>query len=345
MVEKEVVKSINTKRQEKSVFKTLLSRYDVNTVLVTLGLFAIFAIFSEGFTSSYNLFNISRTAAIYIFIALSQAMVVLVGGMNLSVGTIGGLSTVIAGLIMDTLGLPVILAVILAILVGVICGVLNGILVVKLKLNSFVVTLATQFIFQGLVFGISKGFPYTNIPKEITVIGRDGFGDLVPYLMVLAIIALIIVAYFFKFTVTGRNLLATGGNKEAAKLSGIKADKMIVIANVLSGVFAALAAILWITRMGSAQPGTGVDWMIISFAVAVIGGTSLDGGVLMPLGMLASSYLIAMIKNGLVMLDVNVYLEQTFLGLIILFAVSIETIRKSYSDKNALRIARKGDSE
>lgn len=322
--------------KEKPNIKKILSRYDVNTVLVTLALFVVFAFFSDGFLSSYNVFNISRTAALYIFIALSQAMVILVGGMNLSVGTIGGLSTVIAGLAMDTMGFHPAIAIGCALLVGVLCGLLNGYLIVKLKLNSFVVTLATQFIFQGLVFGISKGFPYTGIPESITVIGRGGINDWIPYLLILAVVALAIVAYIFKYKILGRNLLATGGNKEAAQLSGIKTDRMIVIANVLSGLFAAMAAVLWITRMGSAQPGTGVDWMIISFAVAVIGGTSLDGGVLLPLGILASSFMIAMIKNGLVMVGVNVYLEQSFLGLIILFAVSIETFRKSYEAKKLI---------
>lgn len=329
---------MNNKEKPLINFKSILSRYDFNTGLVTLMLFALFALFSDGFLSSYNVFNVSRTAAIYIFIALSQAMVILVGGMNLSVGTIGGLSTVVAGLMMEQMGVHPVFAVICALIIGLLCGYVNGMLIIKLKLNAFVVTLATQFVFQGLVFGISKGFPYTEIPKWITVVGRGGINDWIPYLLVIAFITLCIVAYIFKFTIVGRNLLATGGNTEAAQLSGIKTDKMIVIANMLSGLFAAIAAMLWISRMGSAQPGTGVDWMIISFAVAVIGGASLDGGVLYPFGILASGFLIAMIKNGLVMVGVDVYLEQSFLGLIILFAVSIETVRKTYGEKKLRKI-------
>lgn len=321
-----------------NTLKSILSRYDVNTGLVTLALFVLFAIFSDGFLSSYNIFNVSRTAALYIFIALSQAMVILVGGMNLSVGTIGGLSTVIAGLMMEQMGLHPVIAVVFALLTGILCGVVNGMLIIKLKLNAFVVTLATQFVYQGLVFGISKGFPYTDIPKWITVVGRDGINDWIPFLLVIAFVTLCIVAYIFKFTILGRNLLATGGNKEAAQLSGIKTDSMILVANILSGLFASIAAMLWISRMGTAQPGTGVDWMIISFAVAVIGGASLDGGVLYPFGILASGFLIAMIKNGLVMIGVDVYLEQSFLGMIILFAVSIETLRKAYGDKKLRKI-------
>jgi len=312
-----------------SVIKNIFKRSDVSVVFATLLLATIFGVTNKSFLTGYNLFNISRTASLYMFIALSQAMVLIVGGMNLSLGAIGGLSVVIAGISMQTLGLPGWVAVIAALIVGVIAGFVNGILITKMKLNAFVVTLATSFVFTGLVFGISKGFPYTDIPKSFTIIGRKGIGN-VPYLLILIIITIILVAYIFKYTVVGRRLLATGGNLEAAKLSGIKTDNMIILANILSGVFASTAGVLWISRMGSAQPATGVDWMIISFAVAVIGGTALQGGAILPLAIFAAGFMIAMVKNGLVMLGVNVYFEQTFLGLIILSAVSVEVIKERY---------------
>jgi ribose transport system permease protein len=308
-----------------NVFK----RSDVSVVIATLILTALFSFTNESFLTGYNLFNISRTASLYMFVALSQAMVLIVGGMNLSLGAIGGLSVVAAGICLDKLGLPGWVAIVAALLVGVATGFTNGVLITKMKLNAFVVTLATSFVFTGLVFGISKGFPYTNIPKDFTTLGRGGFGDF-PYLLVLILIVLLIIGYVFKFNVIGRRLLATGGNLEAAELSGIKTDNMIILANVLSGMFASAAGLLWISRMGSAQPATGADWMIISFAVAVIGGTALQGGAISSLGILAAGYMIALVKNGLVMLGVNVYFEQTFLGLIILAAVSVEVVKELY---------------
>lgn len=309
--------------------KEIFKRSDVSVVMATLALGVIFSLTNESFLSGYNLFNISRTSSLYMFIALSQAMVLIVGGMNLSLGAIGGLSVITAGICMQNLGLPGWVAVIAALCVGCAAGFVNGTLITKMKLNAFVVTLATSFVFTGLVFGISKGFPYTDIPKTFTIVGRKGIGN-VPFLLILIVVTLLIIAYVFKFTVVGRNLLATGGNLEAAELSGIKTDKMIVLANVLSGIFASSAGVLWISRMGSAQPATGVDWMIISFAVAVIGGTALQGGSITALGIFSAGYMIAMVKNGLVMLGVNVYFEQTFLGLIILGAVSVEVIKERY---------------
>ena len=267
-----------------------------------------------------------RTAALYVFVAMGQAIVIVIGGMNLSLGAIGGLSVVMAGMAMQDMGLHPVLAFGVALGVGVAAGLTNGLIIVKLRLNSFVATLATSFIFVGLVNGISKGNPYTNIPKELTTIGRGDFFGF-PFLFVLMLIMLTIVAYFFRFAVTGRRILATGGNAEAARLSGIRTDRITILANVLSGLFAALAGYLWITRVGSAQPSIGSDWLIISFAVSIIGGTALAGGEISALGLGAAAVMLTLIKNGLIMFNVNVYYEQTFLGIVILLAVSLESFR------------------
>jgi len=314
------------RRTASTMVASLLRRSDFSVVLATLALFVIFSIGSESFLTEYNLFNMGRTAALYVFVAIGQAIVVVIGGMNLSLGAIGGLSVVMAGMAMQDYHLDPPVALGVALLVGSLAGLFNGAIITRLHLNSFVATLATSFIFAGLVNGISKGNPYTNIPKDITFIGRgDVFG--VPILFVLMLILLIGVAYFFRYAVTGRKILATGGNAEAARLSGVRTDRIVVLANVLSGLFAALAGFLWITRVGSAQPSIGSDWLIISFAVAIIGGTALAGGEISALGLGAAAIMLTLIKNGLIMFNVNVYFEQTFLGLVILLAVSLESLR------------------
>ena len=308
------------------VIKKFFRRGDMGVVVATALLFALFAIGAESFFTQYNLYNISRTAGLYVFIALGQMIVLVIGHMNLSLGGIGALAVVAAGYTMDTLGWSPWVAVPISLLVGIAAGAFNGFIIVKSKINSFIITLASLFIFTGLVTGISKGFPYTEIPKSYTVFGRGSVLG-VPYIFVMGIVTLLIMAYVFKFTVVGRRILATGGNLEAAQLSGIRTDRIVMLGHILSGVFAAIAGLLWVSRMGSAQPATGSDWLIISFAVAIIGGTALTGGEASMLALLASAILLTLIKNGLIMLDVNVYYEQTFLGLIILLAVSIDRIR------------------
>ncbi|MFO7631172.1 MAG: ABC transporter permease [Caldilinea sp.] len=311
---------------------SVLRRSDISVVLATVILFVLFSFSNSSFLTPFNLFNVSRTAALYVFVALGQAMVIVTGGMNLSLGAIGGLTVVVAGWCMDTMGWSPWIGVPVAMLAGTFCGMFNGFIIIKSRLNSFIVTLASLFIFTGLVQGISQGFPYSNIPKDFTMLGRnDLFG--VPYLFIFAVIVLIVLAYVFKFRVVGRRILATGGNLEAARLSGIRTDNIVFLSHTLSGVFAATAGLLWVSRMGSAQPSTGTDWLIISFAVAIIGGTALNGGEFSALGILASAIMLTLIKNGLIMLNVNVYFEQTFLGIIVLLAVSVESIRMSLSNR------------
>jgi ribose transport system permease protein len=307
-------------------------RADASAIAATTVLFLIFSLGTTNFLSPFNQFNVWRAASQNVFIALGQAMVVLIGGMNLSLGAIGGLVVVIIGHSIEVLGIPPAAAVGLGLSTGVACGLVNGFFISRFKLNSFVVTLASSFVFQGLVNGISQGRPYSKIPASFTVIGK---GDLlgVPNLLLLMCLTLVLVHVTFRYTVIGRQLLATGGNVETARLSGIKTGRMVLLANVLSGLFASMAAVLWVSRMGTAQPATGGDWLIVSFAVTVIGGTSLSGGTISAPGFLFAGLLMALIRNGLIMLGVNVYFEQTYLGCIIMLAVLVEYARATMAGK------------
>ena len=315
-----------------SIGRSFFRRSDASAIIATVVLFIVFSTTTDNFFTPFNQFNVWRAASQNVFIALGQAMVVLIGGMNLSLGAIGGLTVVIVGHTIEILGFPPWTAVILGLLTGIVCGVFNGFFVSRFKLNSFVVTLATSFIYQGLLNGISLGRPYSKIPREFTILGKgELFG--VPNMVFLMLAALVVVFYTFRFTVTGRRLLATGGNSEAARLSGIKTGRMIMIANILSGLCGSIAAILWVSRMGTAQPATGGDWLIVSFAVTVIGGTALSGGTISAPGFLFSGLLMALIRNGLIMLGVNVYFEATFLGVIILLAVMVEYFRLNVASR------------
>jgi len=316
----------------KDILKNLLRRNETGITIAAVILFIIFSVASSSFLTAYNIFNVSRNISLYVFIAIAQAFAIVGGGMNLSVGAIGGLGVVATGYFIDVLGAPPWIAVVVALFVGFADGTFNGVIITKVGLNSFVVTLATLFIFTGLVYGFTKGYPYINIPKSFTIIGRKGVFGL-PYLFWLMVCALGFLYYMFKFMRFGRRLIATGGSIEATRLSGINTDRVIIISNILSGLFAALAGVLWVSRMGSAQPSTGQNWLIISFAVAIIGGTALSGGAISALGIFMGGVIIVMIRNGLILLDVNVYFEQTFLGIIILLAVAVDRIRTLYNLK------------
>jgi ribose transport system permease protein len=294
-------------------------------------LFAVLALISQSFISGYTMFVVSRQMAFYVLVALSQAFCLVVGQMNLAVGAIGSITTIVLGLGLETWGLPAWLAVILALGVGLLAGALNGMLITRLKIDSFIVTLSMMFIFMGLRSGISGGSPY-KVPESFSFIGQKTlFG--VPYVFLLVVLLLGLVGYMFRNTIFGRRLLATGGNAAAARLSGIATDRMVVWAHVLSGAFAALAAVLWASKLGSAAPETGDDWLIISFAVAIIGGTGLSGGVISALGIFMGSAIFMLIKHGLVEVKANPYYANSFLGLLILLAIVVDRLRELYSDK------------
>ncbi len=304
----------------------LLQNKDAGIAASALILFLVFAVASDGFLTQYNLSNISRTVGFLALVALAQAVALVVGCMNLSVGAIGGLATIVTGFLIVHAGIPGLLAAAAGLAVGAFAGAVNGWLITRLKINSFITTLSTLFIYTGLVLGFSEGYAYTKIPESFTAVGR---GEIL-YLSALFWIALGTLAaihFFFRHTVPGRHLIATGGNAETARLSGIHTDRVILGANMLSGFFAALAAVLWVSRMGSAQPATGRDWLINSFAIAIVGGTGLSGGSISAFGILMGTVLIVLIKNGLVMLDANPYFEQAFLGVIILGAVIVDQAR------------------
>lgn len=320
---------------KKSLMKNVFASGNFGLFVAALVLFAVLSIFSSGFLTSYNMYTIGRTLSLYVFIGLAQAIVLVVGDMNLSVGAIGGLSTITAGYLIDIRHVPGWIALIVALAVGIVCGALNGIITTKFGINAFIVTLATSFIFTGINFGFTQGFSFVNIPASFTFIGKEKVLG-IPVLFIFAIICLVILFLFIRYSIAGRRLLAVGENPEAAKFSGINIDKIKLLSHTLSGFIAALAAVLYVSRMGSASPVAGQDWLIVSFAVAIIGGTGLSGGSITAFGLMIGAIIMVMIKNGLIMLQTNVYWEQAFLGLLILVAVGIDRVRTVYNQRRLL---------
>lgn len=300
-------------------------------IMSTAILFTILVCASDTFFSAYTMSVLARNVAIYVLIALSQALCLVVGGMNLSVGAIGGFCTVMLGVCMEKMGLSGWVAIPLTLIIGAIAGLINGGLITRLKIDSFIVTLSMMFVFMGLASGISGGFPY-KLPESFTFAGQGNWLG-VPVMFVLIIVVLIAAAYLFSQTVTGRYLLATGGNLEAARLSGINTSGMIVAANTLSGLVAALVAILWASKNGSASPKTGDDWLIISFAVAIIGGTGLSGGVISATCLFMGAIIFALIKHALVELQVNDNYANAFLGALILLSIVIDRVRETQNSR------------
>ncbi len=317
-----------------SFLKKIVSSENFGLILSAIILFTIISIFSEYFLTPYNIFTVSRSLSLFAFIGLTQAVALAIGHLNMSVGAIAGLSTVASGYLMDILGFNIWIGIISAIVVGITCGVINGLIITKIGINSFIVTLITMFVYTGINYGLTQGYSFVNIPESFTIIGRGKFFG-IPIILIFTFVIFTIMFLFYKYNLIGRRSLAVGQNIEATIISGINTDKIIIFTHALSGFIASVGALLFISKMGSAAPVTGKDWLITSFAVAIIGGTALSGGSINVFGILTGAVIFEMIKNGLVLLKFNVYWQQAFIGLIVLLAIGIDRIKTFYSDRRS----------
>jgi ribose transport system permease protein len=293
-------------------------------------LMIVMSLSSPGFLSEETFFSQSRYIAFYVLVAMSQAICLAIGDMNLAVGAVGSITTVALGLMVAPgyANASPWLAVPLVFLLGPATGLLHGIIITRLKINAFIVTLSTMFVFMGLRSGISGGSAYT-MPRSLWWLGQGGIGWL-PYLVLIVLAILFGVSVLYGRTVLGRWLIATGTNPIATQFSGINTNRMIVIAHVLSGCFAALAAIVWASWNGNAAPSTGDDWLIISFAVAIIGGTGLKGSLISPMGILMGAIIFKLIQHSLVILKINDNYSNTLLGGLILLAIMMDRAREHF---------------
>lgn len=319
--------------------RTILTGRTIGLITAALILFGGIAVVSDTFLGGYTMFVLSRQVSFFTLIALAQAVCLVVGGMNLSVGAIGSICTVALGMALDKAGLSGWLAVPAALAVGGLAGLLNGMIIVKLKIDSFIVTLSMMFIFMGLRSGISGGQPY-QVPPSFCVVGQQGVCG-IPYVFLIMLATLGFFSFLYRFTVFGRRMLATGGNADAARLSGISNERMIVGANVLSGLLAGLAAVLYASELGSAAPETGNSWLIVTFAVAIIGGTGLSGGLISPFGILMGGIIYTLIRHGLIEMKANPYFMDVYIGVLILLTIAIDRMREIYSKHSAGQNRRK----
>ncbi len=327
LIEEPPALATQTRAQPTSATNELMSGRTIGLILSAAILFTLLTLESRTFLSAYTMSILSRQIGLFTLIALAQAFCLIVGGMNLSVGSIGSLSAVALGICMQyPASTNPWVAVPIAILIGSAAGLINGLLIVWLKIDSFIVTLSMMFVFDGLATGISHGYPY-SLPPWFTDVGQKNLLG-VPYIFWIVAIVLTGIAYMFRNTVFGRRLLATGGNADAARLSGINTNKMIVWANLLSGLFAGLASVLACARNGNAAADTGADWLLTSFAVAIIGGTGLQGGSVSALGLLMGGTIFMLIKYGLVVVKIDDNYSKTFLGTLILLAIIVDRIRE-----------------
>ncbi|HAH95917.1 MAG TPA: ribose ABC transporter permease [Firmicutes bacterium] len=297
----------------------------VGVLIGLLVLAVILSILTPLFLTIDNLLNVALQSATYILVATGMTFVVVTGGIDLSVGSIAALAGVVMALAMKA-GVNPGISVFLGLIVGIVCGLLNGLLVAKANLPPFIVTLATMSVIRGLALILTGGIPIYGFPAAFRWLGTGRVG-VIP---VAALISLLIAALgglIFKKTRIGHYATAIGDNEEATRLCGINVSKYKALVYVISGLTAAMAAVIITGRLNTAEPLAGYMIEMDAVAAVVMGGTSLAGGKGSILGTTLGALLMGVMRNGLNLMSVQSNYQQLAMGAIILIAVLLDKIR------------------
>ena len=295
---------------------------------------AVFAVGTPGFGSPFNLFTLGRTMAIDIMIGFSMMVVIVTGGLNLSVGAIGVCVAISCGWMLERAGLPLPIAMLAALALGAALGALNGLIIVRSGLHSFIITLATMSVFFGLMLFVTRAEAYRVLPPELSAFAKMRFAGYLSPLLLVSATAGLLLAGLYRLTPLGREMLAAGAKAAAAELSGVRVGRTFVICHSLSGVLAGVAALMVVARTGAAIPAMagnlGQDWLLPAFLGPVLGGTLLGGGRASVLGTFLGAALVSELTNGLLQFRVGEFWVQSWLGLLLLLAVLMDLARRSF---------------
>ncbi|MDP0191598.1 ABC transporter permease [Glaesserella parasuis] len=322
-------------------YKDLLRKMAALAGLILLVIF--FSVTNDYFFTSNNIMTVGLQTSTIALIGIGATCVILTGGIDLSTGSVVALSGVAAAMIVNA-GVLVPLGMVLGILVGGICGLVNGILVTQMKLPPFIATLGMMMVARGLALYVTNAAPVSGMPESFAALGNGALFKIVeegpnglpkvvfagiPY----PVIIMIFITVLFTFALTklkvGRYIYAIGSNEEAALLSGIKTNVVKIYAYVASGLLSGLTGVILASRLVTAQPNGGVAYELDAIASAVVGGTSLMGGVGTIPGTLIGSFIIGVLRNGLNMNGVSSFVQMIVIGLVIIVAVSLDQLRQS----------------
>lgn len=307
-----------------------------------LALVAVFSLTSSAFFSVNNGMTIALQVTSIGLLGIGATYVIISGGIDLSVGSVLALSGVAAALCVRDLGLPVPLGMLAGILTGTLCGLLNGLMVTRMRLPPFIATLGMMLVARGVALQVTGARAVSGLGESFGELGNgallrmvttdaDGYPSVIfpgiPYPVVLMVAIALAAAFVLNRTVFGRHVYAVGSNAEAARLSGVDVSRVTTLAYAISGTLAGLTGCVLMSRLVTAQPNEGVMYELDAIASAVIGGTSLVGGVGTISGTAIGAFVIGILRNGLNMNGVSAFAQQIIIGLVILLTVWIDQLR------------------
>jgi ribose transport system permease protein len=310
----------------------LLRAQEMSVLLALLLVSAGIALVTPYFLTTDNLMGVFRSFSLTAIMSVGMVMVIVTGGIDLSVGSVMGLSGLVTALAFQN-GFPTVVCVSFGLGVGFVFGLTNGLLVTAGRLPPFIATLGTLSIGRGLMYIVTRGVPVTpDTPEVFNAIGQ-GYVGLVPAPVIIMLVLATAFSVIMRFTTFGRHVYATGGNEQAAWLSGVNTSRVKLVVYTLAGAISAIAGIVAFSRYLSAEPASGFGIELDVIAAAVIGGASLSGGVGSVQGAILGAALTGIIANGVVLMNINTYAQQTITGGVILIAVSIDVWRHARKER------------
>ncbi|WCK56293.1 ribose ABC transporter permease [Aneurinibacillus sp. Ricciae_BoGa-3] len=294
-----------------------LSKY--RTLFVLLVIVIIASFLSNAFFTTTNLLNIARQVSITAIVGAGMTLVILVAGIDLSVGAVLAVSgAIVAGVLASTNS--VMLAILVSLIVGIFFGSINGFLSTKGKMPSFIVTLATMAVARALTLVLTNGYPVVVRSSSFREIGNGHILG-VPIPVILMVVIFVLLHILLKHTKLGRYIYSVGGNESASRLTGINTYRVIITTFILSGIFTSIASLIYTARLSSAQPTAGTGLELDAIAAVILGGTSLAGGQGGVFGTLIGAFIMGILDNILNLMNINPYYQGIVKGVVIILAV------------------------
>lgn len=302
-------------------------RISISEWIIYLGMLGIFIAFTvlcsingKDFLTFNNVMNIVNQASINAVIAIGASIIIITGGIDLSVGAVVGFVGILLGMCLND-GMSMVLAIVLCLAAGAVIGLCNGLLVSYGKVPAFIATLGTMMVARGLAQIINGGQAISGITMDLAVIMKTKFFGVLPIGVIYVVVFYGIMYFVLNYTKLGRSIYAVGGNEHAAKLSGIKVKKVEVSVYIIGGVFAAFAGVMLLSRLLYADPSAGSSYEMDAIAAAVIGGISMSGGKGKIQNTVIGAIILATLTNGLQILNVPTYYQTVITGLVVITAV------------------------
>lgn len=305
-------------------------------VILLIALIIAFSLTTRGFASMANVFNLLRQTSITGIASFGMAIVIISGGIDLSMGSCVSVITVITAIMVSQMGIHPVLACAIGVLFGVGIGLINGVLITATGMPPFICTLAAQQILNGVSYTITGGLPIYGLPAGLKQLGQGYLGPIpIPVLIMLFIFSIAIL--LMSKTYIGRYFYAVGSNADASRLSGVNVKKIRILAYMTSGFFVGISAIVMMCRITSGQPNAGTGLEMDAITACVVGGVSLNGGHGKMGTVILGVLIMGVISNGLGIMGVSTYNQYIAKGLLLLAVVGLDSFRSSGSGKRAPR--------